>query len=253
VVLVNIDSALQSIRSTLEAEIEPINTDYACLYGHQIWPGHPELRQNLSAIGWLPKTVGNAFAREIPELDAQNNVVTELRDITSGCGSTRAPRYSYIVHNLHHVYPPNAPNPLANYTPIVNDVLGQIRVLVDQTAVCMDPGEGGYSGLVNTIASAQASFDTGKLALAKSQLQKLLDKVRNNKQVDLQLQNCFYSFTQQKVVYMNPSSPDGDTVPRNLRADLIGRTEHALYMFGRFLGVLDANLPDDFEKPAEWQ
>jgi hypothetical protein len=117
----------------------------------------------------------------------------------------------------------------------------------------MDPGEGGYSGLVNTIASAQASFDTGKLALAKSQLQKLLDKVRNNKQVDLQLQNCFYSFTQQKVVYMNPSSPDGDTVPRNLRADLIGRTEHALYMFGRFLGVLDANLPDDFEKPAEWQ
>ena len=56
-------------------------------------------------VAWLPKT----SSPEIPVLDAQDDLVTEIQDVTFACGSSRGrtSRFSFLAYDLRHIE--NAP------------------------------------------------------------------------------------------------------------------------------------------------
>ena len=252
IVLVDIDSTnFTTEYSVLEHEID--NTEIAlagfeCRTGAEILNDTvgtlEERRSKLPVVAWLPKAEG-----EIP-VKQGNIVIDTLQDITYGCGSYRGGtnRYSYFAYNLRHTVD-------ANYRAIVRNALVQLSATIDQTSACVDSGKGSFAGIGPSMKTILAAYDSNRLPLAKQHLQNLLAKVESHKQLNERYRGCFYDLVNGAIVKGYPGDypreMDSDVVPevvpRNFRADLIVQTRHALYMFGRMLGVIDQNLPDDFK------
>ena len=166
-----------------------------------------------------------------------------MQDITYGCGSYRGGtnRYSYFAYNLRHRVD-------ADYRVIVRNALVQLSATIDQTSACVDSGNGSFAGIGPGMKTVLAAYDSNRLPLAKQHLQKLLAKVESHKQLNERYRSCFYDLDNDAIVKVYPAIEEvPDVVPRNFRADLIVQTRHALYMFGRMLGIVDQNLPDDFK------
>ncbi len=249
IVLVDIDSTnFTTEYSVLEHEID--NTEIAgdgfeCRTGAEILndtQGTLEQRRSkLPVVAWLPKAEG-----EIPVKQGDGTVIDELQDITYGCGSSRggSARYSYFAYNLRHTVD-------ADYQAIVRNALVQLSATIDQTSACVDSGNGSFAGIASGMKTVLAAYDSNRLPLAKQHLQKLLAKVESHKQLNERYRGCFYDLGNDAIVKGSPGEfpPEEfpNVVPRNFRADLIVQTRHALYMFGRMLGVIDQNLPDDFK------
>lgn len=250
IVLVDIDSAnFTTEYSVLEHEID--NTEIAedgfeCRTGAEILNATDddtlgERRSKLPVVAWLPKAEG-----EIPVKQGDGTVIDELQDITYGCGSSRggSARYSYFAYNLRHTVD-------ANYRAIVRNALVQLSATIDQTSACVDSGNGSFAGIASGVKTVLAAYDSNRLPLAKQHLQKLLATVESHKQLNERYRGCFYDLGNGAILKGSPgefpSAEVTDVVPRNFRADLIVQTRHALYMFGRMLGVIDQNLPDDFK------
>jgi hypothetical protein len=199
-----------------------------------------ERRSKLPVVAWLPKAEG-----EIP-VKQGNTVIDTLQDITYGCGSYRGGtnRYSYFAYNLRHTVD-------ADYQAIVRNALVQLSATIDQTSACVDSGNGSFAGIASGMKTVLAAYDSNRLPLAKQHLQKLLAKVESHKQLNERYRGCFYDLDNDAIVKGSPgefpTEEVPNVVPRNFRADLIVQTRHALYMFGRMLGVIDQNLPDDFK------
>ncbi len=171
---------------------------------------------------------------------------TELQDITYACGSYRGGtnRYSYFAYNLRHTVD-------ADYKVIVRNALVQLSATIDQTSTCVDSGNGSFAGIASGMKTVLAAYDSNRLPLAKQHLQKLLAKVESHKQLNERYRGCFYDLGNDAIVKGSPGEFPTEEVPnvlpRNFRADLIVQARHALYMFGRMLGIVDQNLPDDFK------
>ncbi len=233
--------------SVLEHEIDNTaiaEAGFECRTGADILSGTAgtpsDLRSKLPVVAWLPKAEG-----EIP-VKQGDTVITELQDITYGCGSYRGGtnRYSYFAYNLRHRVD-------ADYRTIVRNALVQLSATIDQTSACVDSGNGSFAGIGPNMKTVLAAYDSNRLPLAKQHLQKLLAKVESHKQLNERYRGCFYDLGNDAIVKGSPGEfpPEEvpNVVPRNFRADLIVQTRHALYMFGRMLGIIDQNLPDDFK------
>lgn len=233
--------------SVLEHEIDNTviaGNGFECRTGAEILNGAvgtlAERRSKLPVVAWLPKAEG-----EIP-VKQGNIVIDTLQDITYGCGSYRGGtnRYSYFAYNLRHRVD-------ADYRAIVRNALVQLAATIDQTSACVDSGNGSFAGIGPSMKTVLAAYDSNRLPLAKQHLQKLLAKVESHKQLNERYRGCFYDLDNDAILKGSPGEfPSAEVpgvLPRNFRADLIVQTRHALYMFGRMLGIVDQNLPEDFK------
>ena len=232
----NID--FTTVRSVLEHELTlDADSEYQCAYGQDILKlpaaARDLRRSQLPVIAWLPKQSGN----EIPVQDRNGVVVRQMQDITYGCGSSRGGtnRYSYFAYDLHHVQ-------ATDYRPVLRSALEQLKATISQTSQCVDPRR--YNGMAFGINVVLFSYDSRWYSLAKLQLQALLVYMESSL-LDAELQRCYFDLNSNTVI-VEPGDAE-NVVPRNFRGDLIVQARHALYMFGRMLGVVTPRLPDDFK------